>query len=122
MAIDYNNNPIQRFTEVTKTVAISSGTLTLDLNDATTFLVTRNANITTLTVSNPNSSSGTAHSFSIIFTGNGTTYSVSWPASIKWAGGNSPSLTSTNGKKDILHFTTVDGGTNWYGFIGGLNF
>lgn len=121
MAIDYNNNPIQRFTEVTKTVAISSGTLTLDLNDATTFLVTRNANITTLTISNPNSS-GTAHSFSIIFTSNGTAYSVTWPASVKWPGGTGPTLTSTNAKKDILHFTTIDGGTTWYGFVGGLNY
>lgn len=121
MAIDYNDNPIQRFTELTKAVSISSGTLALDLNDATTFLVTRNANITTLTISNPNSS-GTAHSFSLIFTANGTSYSMSWPASVKWPGANTPSLTSTNGKVDILHFTTIDGGTTWYGFIGGLSY
>lgn len=121
MAIDYNNNPIQRFTELTKTVGISSGAVTLDLNEATTFLVTRNANITSMTISNPNSS-GTAHSFSIIFTANGTAYTVSWPTSVKWAGASAPSLTSTNNKKDILHFTTIDGGTNWYGFIGGLNY
>jgi len=121
MPIDYNNNPIQRFTEVTETVAISSGSLTLNLNNATTFLVDRNANITSITISNPNSS-GTSHSFSIIFTPNGSSYTVSWPASVKWAGGSAPSLTTTSGKKDILHFTTVDGGTNWYGFVGGLNF
>ena len=48
MPIDYNNNPIQRFTEVTQTVSISSGVLTLNLDNATTFLTTRNANITTL--------------------------------------------------------------------------
>jgi hypothetical protein len=121
MPIDYNNNPIQRFTEVTQTVSISSGVLTLNLDNATTFLVARNANITTLTISNPNSS-GTAHSFSLIFTANGTAYSMNWPTSVKWPSGSVPTLTSANGKKDILHFTTVDGGTNWYGFVGGLNY
>lgn len=121
MPIDYNNNPIQRFTEVTQSVSISSGTITLNLNNATTFLVTRNANITTVTISNPNST-GTAHSFSIVFTGDGNTRTVTWPASVKWPGGTPPTLTNTNNKKDILHFTTLDGGTNWYGFVGGLNY
>lgn len=122
MAIDYNDNPIQRFTEVTKTVSISTGTIALDLNEATSFLVSRTANITTVSITNPNSVSNTSHSFSLIFTGNGSAYSVTWPASVKWPGGSSPTLTNTNTKKDILHFTTIDGGTTWYGFVGGLNY
>jgi hypothetical protein len=122
MAIDNNNNPFLKFTETTKTVSISSGSITLDLNTASIFLVTRNANITTVTISNTNSVSSTSHSFSIVFTGNGSSYTVTWPASVKWAGNSAPSLTNTSAKKDILSFTTVDGGTNWYGFVGGLNF
>lgn len=122
MAIDYNDNPIQRFTEVTKAVSISTGTISLDLNEATTFLVSRTANITTVSITNPNSVSNTSHSFSLIFTGNGSAYTVTWPASVKWPGGASPTLTNTNTKKDILHFTTIDGGTTWYGFVGGLNY
>ena len=29
---------------------------------------------------------------------------------------------STNGKKDIYGFITTNQGTNWYGFVGGLNY
>lgn len=100
---------------------ISAGTLTLDLNTATVFDVSLNANITTLTLSNVQSS-GRTSSFIIIFTADGTPRSVTWPASFKWASGTAPTLTSTNGKKDVLTFFTVDGGSNWQSFISGQNF
>jgi hypothetical protein len=38
-----------------------------------------------------------------------------------WPAGASPLLTSTNGKKDVFSFVTLDGGTNWHGFVGGQN-
>jgi hypothetical protein len=83
--------------------------------------VSLNANITTLTISNP-AASGTAHGFSIIFTADGTSRSITWGASIKWANGSSPTLTSTNGKIDVFNFITTDGGTSYLGFIAGQNF
>lgn len=33
-----------------------------------------------------------------------------------------PTLTVTSGKRDILTFVTNDGGTTWFGFVGGQNF
>jgi len=49
-------------------------------------------------------------------------YAVTWPASVKWAGGTSPTITSTNEKIDTFTFMTHDGGVTWFGFISGQNF
>lgn len=100
---------------------ISSGTLTLDLNTATVFDVSLNANITTLTLSNVQST-GRSSSFVLIFTADGTARSVTWPGSFKWPGSVAPTITSTSGKKDVFVFFTVDGGTSWQAFISGQNF
>ena len=100
---------------------ISAGTLTLNLNTATVFDVALNANITTLTISNIQSS-GRTSSFILIFTADGTARSVTWPASFLWPAGTAPTITSTNGKKDVFTVFTVDGGTTWQAFISGQNF
>ena len=110
------------YTEPKTAPTISSGTLTLNLNDAQVFDVSLNANITTLTISNVDSSSNTVNAFTLIFTMDGTARSVTWPAAVKWPGGTGPTLTSTNGKKDVLSFLSPDNGTTWLGFIGGQNF
>lgn len=113
---------IKDYTEPKTAPTISSGTLTLNLNDAQVFDVSLNANITTLTISNVDSSSNTVNSFTIIFTMDGTARTVTWPAAVKWPGGTGPTLTSANGKKDVLSFLSPDNGTTWLGFIGGQNF
>lgn len=40
---------------------------------------------------------------------------ITWPASVKWAGGSAPTLTTTG--TDIIGFLTEDGGTTWYGIV-----
>ena len=112
---------IQDYGEVRTTPSISAGTLTLNLENGNVFGVSLNANITTLTIQNP-SASGTACSFTLALTADGTLRSVTWGASVKWAGGVAPTLTSTNGKVDIFVFTTWDAGTTWYAFTAGQNF
>jgi len=99
---------------------ISAGTLTIDLNTAAVFAVSLNANITTFTISNTQASTLTS-SFVLVFTADGTARSVAWPASFDWPDTTAPSLTSTNGKKDVFVFFTYDGGTNWQSFIAGQN-
>lgn len=106
--------------EVYSSPTISGGSLTLNLNNGNIFLVSLNANISSITISNPPDSLLVGN-FVLIFTGDGTSRSVIWPASIKWNLGSTPTLTSTNGKKDVFNFITYDGGTNWYGSIGGQN-
>ena len=44
---------------------------------------------------------------------------ITWPASVKWAGGTAPTLTATANAVDIFTFYTSDGGTTWYGFTSG---
>lgn len=107
-------------TETRSAPTISGGSLTIDLNTATVFDVALNGAITTLTLSNVQSS-GKTSSFVLMFTADGTARSVTWPASFKWPAGTAPTLTSTSGKKDVFVFFTVDGGTSWQAFISGQN-
>jgi len=104
--------------EVSTSATISAGTLALNLNTATVFNVPLNSNITTLTLSNVQSS-GRSSSFVLVFTADGTARSVTWPVSFHWPGGTAPTLTATNGKEDVFTFFTTDGGTTWQAFISG---
>ena len=65
----------------------------------------------TLTFSNP-PASGSAGSFTLILT-NGGSATVTWPTSVDWPLATAPTLTAAG--VDVLFFTTVDGGTIWYG-------
>jgi hypothetical protein len=107
--------------EVRDAPTISAGALAINLNSATIFDVSLNAAITTFNITNVQSS-GRVSSFVLIFTADGTARSVTWPASFKWTAGNTaPTITSTNGKKDVFTFFTVDGGTSWQAFTSGQN-
>jgi len=110
--VDYE----ERFTSPT----ISAGGLTLNLANGNVFNVALNAAITTLTISSPPAPNN-AGSFVLIFTADGTPRAVSWGASVSWPAGTAPTLTSTNGKKDVFGFISLNTGSNWYGFIGGQN-
>lgn len=107
-------------TETKTAPTISAGALTLDLSAGSIFDVALNAAITTLTLSNP-PATGTPIGFTLIFTADGTARAVTWPASVKWAGGTAPTLTSTITKKDFFSFYTQDGGTTYQAFVAGQN-
>jgi hypothetical protein len=104
--------------------AISSNVLTVDLSKGTIFNVSLNANITSFTISNPVASR--ANSFTLFLTQDGTGgRTVTWTftsRTLKWAGAVAPTMTSTANKGDIYSFVSNDGGTTWYGFVGGQNF
>ena len=101
--------------------SISSGTLTLDLSTANVFVVALNQNITTTTMATV-AASGLTNSCQIMFTANGTPYTIVWPTGTVWAGGTAPTMTSTNNKRDWIQLLTRDGGTTWFGFVLGQNF
>lgn len=101
--------------------AISAGTLTLDCSLSTVKVVALNAAITTLTFSNV-PASGTAYAMTLALVADGTARSVTWGTAVKWPSGSAPTLTSTNGKTDIVTLTTWDGGTTWYAGIAGQNY
>ena len=62
--------------------------------------------------------SGVYGKFKLILT-NGGTVADPWHASVKFAGGNTPTLTTSG--IDILTFETIDNGANWYAVVEGLD-
>ncbi len=122
---NFQDNTVQRpklqdYGETRTAPTISSGTLTLNLENGNVFEVALNANITTFTISNP-PASGTAGSLTLKLTADGTARTITWGAYVKWPGGTAPTLTSTNNKVDVLVFVTMDAGTTYYGFVAGQN-
>lgn len=112
---------LDNYSETAETVAASTAATALDLEAGNVKQVTLSAN-TTFTFANP-AAAGEASSLSVILIQDATgSRTVTWPASVKWAGGTAPMLTTTANRADVLTFLTVDGGTNWLGFTAGQNF
>jgi hypothetical protein len=98
-----------------------AGTLTLDLENGNVFDVTLTED-TTYVFSNP-PASGSAGSFSLRVVQDGTGgWTSTFPAEVAWAGGIVPSLSVGANDVDWLSFITLDGGSTWDGFLGGLDF
>lgn len=115
------DNPVLKsYGEIKTAPSISAGTLTLDLSLGNVFEVSLNANITTFTVSNP-VPTGSACSFVLVFTADGTARTVTWGNAVQWPGATAPTLTSTNGKKDFFVFYTSTGG-GFFAFVAGQNY
>lgn len=62
--------------------------------------------------------SGRAYTVTLELLNAGSATSLNWPAGVKWTGGLEPAWSTGI---DIATFITRDGGTTWYGFLGGLN-
>lgn len=88
---------------------------TLDLASGNVFSDAPSANVTYV-FSNP-PASGTAYGFTLKVTPSATV-TVTWPASVDWAGGTAPTAPAS-GETDVYAFYTQDGGSNWYGFQAG---
>lgn len=108
------------FTETKTAPAIAGGALALNCAYGNVFAVALNANVTSLSFSGA-PAAGSAIGITVAFTADGTARTIAWPASVKWAGGTAPTLTSTAGKVDIFVFCTWDSGTTWYACIAGQN-
>ena len=91
--------------------ALSGTTPTCNVDNGGMFSLTMSGN-TTFTFSG--ASSGYVQGFILQLVGNGST--VTWPASVDWAGGTAPDAPAS-GETDIYVFITRDGGTTWYGVL-----
>ena len=98
----------------TKTALSAAATVDIDLEDGNVFTLTADQN-TTFTFSNP-SPTGKSCAFTLIWTQDSSDRTIAWPASVDWAGGSAPDVTSGSGKIDVYTFFTLDAGTIWYGF------
>jgi hypothetical protein len=111
---------LKKYTETYTAPAITSNVLTLNLVNGSVFNVASNANIATFTITG--ATAAKSNTFTLFMTGNNVGYTQAWGASVKWANGAAPTLTTATGKTDILTFTTNDGGTTWFAMVGGQNF
>jgi hypothetical protein len=109
------------YSEKKNAPSISSNTLTIDLSTGNYFVVSLNAAITTLTLSNP-PASGKVGNAVLVFVADGTVRAITWPAAVKWAGGVAPTMTGTNTKIDVVTLITYDGGTSYLAFLSGQAF
>ncbi len=103
----------------TKTALSAAATVDIDLEDGNVFTLTADQN-TTFTFSNP-SPTGKSCAFTLIWTQDSSDRTIAWPASVDWAGGSAPDVTSGAAKVDIYTFFTLDAGTIWYGFQAGAD-
>ena len=103
-------------------VALTSGTsVTLDISAGSLFTITLAHNIGTFTWSN-SASSGDVSAFVLKVTQDGTgNRTIAFPASVDFAGGTAPTLSTGAGDVDIFVFFSSDGGTTYYGSTLGLD-
>ena len=91
------------------------GALPLNLDTGNVFEVTVSEPVN-LYIGNP--SDNVAQSFTLIINQPTVSESITFPASVKWQGGEIPDMSTAN-KTYVLTFVTVDGGTTWLGMFGG---
>jgi hypothetical protein len=96
--------------------ANSSTAITLALTNGTVQIITLTGNCT-FTFPTPTS----GKSFILLLKQDATgSRTVTWPATVKYAGGTNPTITSTASKLDILSYFAD--GTNWYGVVVAQNY
>ena len=103
----------------TKTALSAAASVTIDITNGNVFTITPDQN-TTFVFSNP-SPTGKSCAFTLVWTQDSSDRTIAWPASVDWAGGSAPDVTSGSGKRDVYTFFTMDAGTIWYGFQAGAD-
>ncbi len=112
---------LKDYSETSTAPASSGGTLTLDIHDGNAFDVELTED-TVLTFSNP-SPDTKACSFLLVLTQDSTGgWLTTFPGEVIWSGGGTPNPSLDPDAVDIFTFLTIDAGTVWYGFVGGLDF
>lgn len=110
-----DNTVFKDYSYAVATNAVSSTAATLDVTQGNVHELTLTDNCT-LTFSGAGSDA--AHEFALVLYQDATgSRSVTWPASVKWAGGSAPTLTSSANAIDWLAFLSIDGGATWLGRV-----
>ena len=119
------------YSEQVSALSISANNVNVDLSQAQTFTLTVTSAVNQITIFNCPSGST---SFNILVTQGSTAYAVAGISTyfknnvggnvnVYWSGGGvKPIVTTIANKTDIYSFKTFDGGSSWYGVVGGQNF
>ncbi|HEX6462013.1 MAG TPA: hypothetical protein VFZ58_01935 [Candidatus Saccharimonadales bacterium] len=99
----------------------NSGTAaTIDLANGNVQKLTLTANCT-LTLTSP--AAGAMRALTLLVFQDATgSRTMTWPGTVSWGAAGAPVLTLTASRMDIISLFTVDGGTTWYGALGGKGF
>ena len=103
----------------TKVALSAAASVTCDISTGNVFALTADQD-TTFVFSNP-SPTGKSCAFTLIWTQDASDRTITWPATVDWAGGSAPDVTSGSAKIDVYTFFTLDAGTIWYGFQAGAD-
>jgi hypothetical protein len=120
-SIDMADNVLQRpelkdYAETVNAISTTGGAQSIDLSLGNVVTATIATSTTTFSFVNM-PATGKGGAFTLILT-NGGSQTVNWPGAVDWAAATQPTLTTAG--IDVLTFTTVDGGTIWYGIASGL--
>lgn len=104
-----------RITEVMAIYANSiSGTVNVDLSTGSNFSYILGANVIFNFINPP--AAGTVQTFMIICKQDGFgSRTITWPATVKWSGSQTPTTTTTAGYSDMFAFVTINGGSTYAG-------
>ncbi len=109
---------LQTFRDLRETIvtANTSTAYTINLANGTLFNLTLTGSCT---FTFPAATSG--KQFTVLLKQDGTgSRSVTWPSSVRWAGGTAPTITVTAGQTDVISF--IADGTYWLAFVAGQNY
>ncbi len=98
--------------------ALTGTTVAIDCTAASVFSLSTSG-ATTFSFTNVPSTTNTALGLTLEVTAGGT-HTLTWPASVNWAGGSAPD-DPASGETNIYGFYTRDAGTTWYGFLSGAD-
>ena len=108
---------LENYREKLITVSPVYGTINLPLGNV--FQHTPNVNTTyTIYDTTAGKELGQGQSFTLIINQPASAKTLTFPASVKWRGGETPDLSNAN-KTYVLTFMSVDGGTTWLGMFEG---
>ena len=113
---------LKNISETVVTDATFTGAETLNVANGNVFNLTLTGNVSGITVSNVPASGKRCKVEMVLIQGGAGSYTIIWPVTTKWHLGVAPVLSTTVGDIDIITLITIDGGTTWYGFIGGQDF
>jgi hypothetical protein len=94
------------------TIGSTGGTVTIDWDNGNNQTITLTSSITSLTLSNP--IAGANYGIEVTQGGVGS-FTITWPANVKWAGGSAPTLSTGPGLIDFV--SLVYTGTDYYGTV-----
>lgn len=121
--LDWARNELRKallvdYTEKVNVVAASGSNRTLDLATAPVHKVTLDQ---ACTFTFAGARNGEASVLTLQLINDATGRAVTWPGSVRWPEGDAPDVTAAS-SIHWLTFISLDGGANWDGFPGGLNF